>query len=274
MSSALPEFDKPPLTEVALSVQFEKLDTLDTAQLGWFWNTFRERFPKTETHASLDPVFEVFPATTPDQNSFRMELLLSLPSPRLWFQSESGNELVQIQSDRFVRNWRKREERDRYPRYSQLRELFRNDFGLLCQKIGEQSWGNVEPNQCEITYVNLIPAGQGWQAFGELDRILTLYNPTYSDFDLGVAEELVMSGKFVMKKNNLPIGRLHFWAKPVIRKEDSQRAIQLSLTARGAPMGDGIEGVLSFFDQGHDTIVRTFTSITTPAMHTIWERTR
>jgi hypothetical protein len=44
MSKPLPEFDNPPVVEVALSVQFEALATLRTPQIGLLWQEFRDRF--------------------------------------------------------------------------------------------------------------------------------------------------------------------------------------------------------------------------------------
>ena len=51
-----------------------------------------------------------------------------MPAPRFWFVNESGNELVQVQRDRFIRNWRKTEGQPGYPSYDNLREAFADDW--------------------------------------------------------------------------------------------------------------------------------------------------
>ncbi len=275
MAQPLPEYKRPPVIEVVLSVQFDKLESMHTAQLGCVWQTFRKRLPKTEEQPPLEPVFETFGMQRDVRGGVRFEIMASPPIPRLWFVNHSGTDLVQVQQDRFIRNWRKREDDDTYPRYSRIREAFREDFGVFCKLIDVEGWGVIEPNQCEVTYVNLIPTGEGWQHHGELDRVCTLFAVRYSAEDLGPPEEVSIRAKYLLRDAaGSPIGRLHIAADPVYGVKDQQPAIRLTLTARGAPIGEGIDGVFEFMDRGHDAIVRTFTSITTAQMHGIWERTR
>jgi uncharacterized protein (TIGR04255 family) len=275
MTHPLPEFDKPPVTEVVLGVQFEKLGSLKTPQLGYLWQAFRARFPQTEEQPPLEPVFEQFGARTGHRPGVRLELLATPPQPRLWFLNESGNELVQIQQDRFVRNWRKQEDSDEYPRYRNLRELFRRDFEEFCSLVQGEQWGEVVPNQCEVTYLNIIPAGEGWEGHGDLGKVLTVFAAHYSDDQLGRPEEASVSLQYVLRNVEAePVGRLHIAANPVLRVSDNRAAIRLSLTARGKPEGDAVDGVMQFLDRGHEAIVRGFTSITTPEMHDVWKRNK
>jgi len=273
MTTELPDFQNPPVVEVVLGVQFEKLESLRTAQLGCLWQAFRDRFPKTEEQPPLDPVFENFGEPPGARAQVRLELVDRPPTPRLWFLSESETELVQIQQDRFIRNWRKKEEDTTYPRYSRLREAFRQDFATFCQRIEDEHWGTIQPNQCEVTYVNVIPSGQGWEHHGELHHICTLFALRYSDRDRGPMEDAAVRVKYVLRnEKGSPAGRLYVAAEPVFRVRDRQPAFRLTLTARGQPTGEGNDGVFGFFDLAHEAIVLTFTSITTPEMHRIWRR--
>ena len=275
MTKSLPEYEKPPVVEVALGVQFETVEALHAAQLGSVWQAFRKRFPKSEEHPPLEPAFEKLGTRPEKERGVRFEVLAALPTPRLWFLNESGNELVQVQQNRFIRNWRKRTDGDEYPRYSHIRECFREDFEIFRSLVDGEEWGAIEPNQCEVTYVNVIPAGEGWQKHAELGKVCTLFTSQYSDEGAGDLEEAAVSGKYVLKDDALrPVGRLHFAINPAIRLSDQTPALRLTLTARGAPLGESIDGVLGFLDQGHDAIVKTFTSITTPEMHKIWKRTQ
>jgi len=67
-----------------------------------------------------------------------------------------------------------------------------------------------------------------------------------------------------------PIGRLHITIDPGYRRSDNHPLFIINLTARGAPGGEGIDGVMKFLDLGREWVVRGFTSITTPKMHHIW----
>ncbi|MBM4093903.1 MAG: TIGR04255 family protein [Planctomycetes bacterium] len=273
MSNSLPEFGEPPLIEVALSVQFEKLEAVRIPQLGLVWQAFHSRFPRTEEQPPLEPSFEQFGPRAGGQPEVRLELLSRPPAPRLWFLNEEGTELVQVQRDRFVRNWRKKDESDKYPGYHRLREAFRQDFYALCQLVSERGWGSIELNQCEVTYVNLVTVGAEWSVHGELEKVITLFSSRYSDSDLGVPEEAAVDVKYVLNDDvDRPVGRLHVHAMPVLRASDNVPAIRLALTARGLPEGGGVDGALRFFDRGREAIVRCFTSITTEAMHKNWKR--
>ena len=46
----------------------------------------------------------------------------------------------------------------------------------------------------------------------------------------------------------------------------------LTLTARGAPIGDNLEGAFAFLDLGHRSIVLGFDELTTDLMHSVWGR--
>lgn len=273
MNTALPEFKRPPVHEVVLSVQFEKLENLRSPQLGYVWQAFRDRFPNTEDHPAIEPAFELFGSKVGVGAGVHFELLSSLPTPRIWFVNELGTELVQVQQDRFIRNWRKKAADEEYPRYSFLRDQFTRDFELFQSLVDQQGWGRIEPNQCEVTYVNIIPAGDGWSMPGELGKVFTLFNPSYSDSGLGPPEEAAVNARYILTNaGGEPVGRLHVAIAPVLRAKDGSPAFRLSLTARGRPEDAGTDSVLKLLDLGHEAIVRGFASITTADMHTVWER--
>jgi hypothetical protein len=56
-------------------------------------------------------------------------------------------------------------------------------------------------------------------------------------------------------------------------KKDGGEVFAMNLTARGAPEGDGIDGVMKFLDRAHRTIVLAFTDLTTEEMHRVWGKT-
>lgn len=56
----LPDFEAPPLTEVALSLQFQQIANFGFVDIGLLWARFRERFGRVEYHTPLAPNFETF----------------------------------------------------------------------------------------------------------------------------------------------------------------------------------------------------------------------
>jgi len=269
----LPDFSAPPVTEVALSVQFEALSALRTPQLGLLWQEFRKEFPETEEHPPLDSVIERFGVRPTRRRAVHIEPLECPPTPRCWFLKKDRSELIQVQQDRFVRNWREVGDESSYPRYKRLRPTFESDLKRFQEFVQREELGELRPNQCEVTYVNQIVAGKGWQEHGELDKVITVFQRAFSDSFLSIPEDAALRLRFLIRDQaENPIGRLHIAINPGFRSEDNQPLFNMNLTARGAPSGDGIDGVLSFLDLGREWVVRGFASMTTQEMHKLWGR--
>lgn len=275
METKLPDFDDPPVVEVALAVQFEPLTALRTPHLGLLWGKFRDKFPRIEEHAPLDPMMERFGVMGPPRVGVRLEMMQNPPVPRCWFLNEAETELIQVQHDRFAHNWRKAGPKVEYVRYGSIRAKFRTELDQFAEFVTEENAGTLQPNQCELTYVNHIVSGQGWKHHSELGNVLTLFQAKYTDEFRPDLEDARVSGAYVVPDAaGQPLGRLRFSMEPAYRRADHMPILVLNLVARGRPDGEGIDGVMKFLDTGHDWIVRGFASMTTPQMHKIWGRTR
>lgn len=270
----LPEFDNPPVIEVALSVQFESLQKLKGPQVGLLWGRFRSRFPNLEEHPPLPHVVEVFGTQNIEQN-VKFELLDLLPPQRTWFLTERGEQLIQVQQDRFVHNWRKRTDEDEYPRYDQLVTEFRQELREFKEFLAQEGIGDLDFTQCEVTYVNQISV-EDWPIHQQLERVIAPWSGNLSDAFLPIPEDSRLAIRYVIPSSDAstetPLGRLHVTANPAFRISDRKPMIVLTLTARLKSDGSGLEGVARALDSGHEWVVRGFASITTPYMHQIWGR--
>lgn len=267
-----PSYDRPPVVEVSLSVQFEGLTGLGIPQLGLLWGEFKDRLPQTEQHPPLPAIVEDLGPPRPRRARIEVEVLESPLTPRSWFVSRDGTEVVQVQNDRFVYNWRKRVPSDTYPRYEHVREQFVQNFRTFVEFLARENLGNPEINQCEMTYLNHIERSGVWDNHGEMDKVVTIVSPEYSDDFLARPESIDLEARYLIQRSGNALGRLHVAAQPRFRIADKEPVLALTLTARGAPGGDGLEGSLDFFDLGRDWIVRGFTSITRKTMHEVWGR--
>lgn len=271
----LPEFERPPIAEVTLGMQFNPLVGLTTTRMGLLWARFRDRFPHTEEHAPLPSVMEEFGPTRAFNVGLEITEIDAPPLPRCWFLNEASSELIQVQQDRFIRNWRKLDASDEYPRYEQIRESFKSNINEFIAFLAEEQIGELVPNQCEITYIDQLPLGEGWEGFGQLDRVLTIWSGRYSDDFLPDPEDVMTRIRYVIPNaDGEQIGRLHVAAEPAYRRSDGTPVLVLRVTARGRPAGDGIDGALQFLDTGHEWAVKGFVSLTTTHMHAFWGRRR
>jgi uncharacterized protein (TIGR04255 family) len=263
----LPDFIRPPVVEAVLSVQFDRLATLTTAHFGLYWGEVRDRFPSTEEHGELASVFERSPEQPQPVVGIQFQALEAPPTPRFWFIDQSGNELLQIQKDRFIKNWRKVGEGDLYPRYEAVRDGFDSDFLGFSRFVSRNELGTIRINQCEVTYINHIVAGSGWETHDEIEKVFTVWRQPKKAYP-GPAQDLMFRARFpILGDDGAFAGRLTATLQPVKRVVDGAPMFLFELTARGQ-IGEGTD----FFDLGRRWIVRSFAELTTPEMHTIWGR--
>lgn len=265
----LPDFEAPPLTEVAVSLQFQHIANFGFVDIGPLWEHFRDRFGRVEYHPPLAPNFETFGLPQGVMQPFQLNFGMIPPLPRSWFVNSAGNEVLQFQSDRFIHNWRKIEVNSFYPRYEHIRARFAVELGELAAFLAERGLGSLVPNQCELTYVNIIavPDGEG----DPTSKVFRHWRPTPGR-RFGEAEDIAFTGRYLITDDrDQPIGRVIAQASPGLDAE-GHRVIQLMLIGRGPPPSPTLEAAFDFFDIARDRIVCGFAELTTDEMHKIWKR--
>lgn len=268
-AAPMPKYRKPPVMEVAISVQFDELAGFQPVHFGLLWERIRDRYPHTEHHPPLPSIVELFEGSGSQRATLTFDA--GFPVGRCWYLTDDNLRLIQVQPDRFILNWRKLDTDIEYPSYDTLRDEFSEELGLLEAFIRDNELGDFQPTQCEVTYVNHIPQGQGWQRRADLSNVLTTWTGATSEGSLPEAEDARLAWQYRLGESS-PLGRLHVQLQSATRKRDGIPIFALQLTARGTPTNEGIRGVLEFNDLAHEWIVRGFTAITTAQMHELWER--
>jgi uncharacterized protein (TIGR04255 family) len=265
-----PDFQHPPVVEVALAVGFEPLPGLSGAKLGVLWQEhYRAKgMSSVEEQPPIKMPVEQFGVMVPP--TLRVEMVAALPPSRLWFSTPDGTQLVQAQNDWFARNWRKMETGEEYPRYPAVRAAFDEDFALFSQFVESEGLGEILPNQCEVTYVNHIFAGEGWEGHGSESQVLSFLRKTPKAAFLADTESARVQLTYPIPGDDGPQGRLQITAEPAFRRKDKKPILVLTLTARGRSSKEGLEGVSEFLDTGHEWVVFGFLEATTGRMHEHW----
>ncbi len=268
----LPSYRQPPVNEVVIAVSFAHVPGLTTPVLSEFWRDhLAEAFPTSEEQPPYVPPIERF--DTPDVTGDLSFMFAQVtPSPRLWFISKDGQELIQVQRNWFACNWRRVRPEDTYGRWPSRRAAFTRWFGEFTDFVRAAGLGEISVTQCEVTYVNQVLPGEVWSHHGELNKVLTIAGSSRGGF-LPPAEQMRLACEYVIRdEDQVPVGRLHVTAEPAHRREDKQPIFVVNLTARGAPEGAGIEGAMAFLDRGRVWIVNAFADITTSEMQRSWGR--
>lgn len=267
----LPDFADPPLVEVALSIRFEPLQRLRMAHLGLLWDRYRAEFPRSEEHPPLPLRIESFDSIPGPE--VHLEIREGLLIPRCWFLNDVGTQVIQVQQDLFGNNWRKTGPQESYPRYETIRASFLQRLEIFSDFVGKEGLGEILPTQCEVTYVNHILAGEGWERYGQLHEIFTTWRLKYSDSFLSEPDDVRVATRYTMRDlEGAPAGRLYIRVDHATTAQSSQKLFVLTLTAVSRPVQGTLSNVVTCFDRGRYWVVKGFTSITPEKMHRIWKR--
>lgn len=255
--ASLPDYERPPVIEVVCGIQYEPLTDFKATAFGLFWQKVRADYLTTEEVAPLAPVIESLPSASARQP--KLEFLETPPLPRLFFLHRDHNWLLQLQQDRFLHNWRKENETDVYPRYANVYGMFWNAWERFRLFLTDEKISAPVINQLEITYINHIPVGQGWETLADLGKIFLDIGWSDTDRFLPSPESAGVRLTFSLPDSQ---GRLHVSIKHAVRVSDNQPVLLCELTARGMPVSNDNTAIKEWFDLGREWIVRGFTDIT------------
>lgn len=264
--SPLPDFEKPPLNEVAIGFQFEPLEKMHCAQMALFWSRIRDRYPQTEDQP---PILHILERPTPALEEKQDNIPIEQIYPRCWFLGETGLELIQLQKDRFLRNWRQLATKETYPRFQTLLDKFKLEWHEFAAFLDKEQLGQPRIDQCELTYINYIERGAGWEDLcSALDEVITVWSPRPKSF-LPDPETVFWQAQYALPNGR---GRLRAQMKPAFRRKQLKPILILDLTARGAPENATLGASLAWMELAHEWIVRGFAELTTAKMHKLWGR--
>ena len=158
----------PPIVEVACGCIFPPLAALDATLVGIYWNERRQQdYPRHELH----PAIAGQPTSLSNQLSFTVQE--GVPPVRTWLVSQNEEFIVQIQSDRFYVNWRKRA--GRYPRFTPdngVKALTLSEFDRFRAFCAREFGQEPQPLQAQLTKVDHIIERERWANFAQLAEMV------------------------------------------------------------------------------------------------------
>lgn len=257
----LPDFADPPLDEVVLGVQFAPVPDYASVYAWKVWELFKAEFPKVQELPLLETQFETFGGTNV-QPSFQFHVGAPPVGSRLWFVSDDDNHLLQFQPDRFLTNWRKHPNPQPYPRFEGIAEAFVHNFETLAEHFASDFAYQIDINQAEVGYINIIPV----EDFSQAGDWFSLWDGEH----LNVEALTTSFNEVIRDAAGKPFARLKHEIQSVITVEGKRKAFKLSLTYKGKPAGNDISSAMEFLTAGREAIVVRFDHITTSKAHQIW----
>jgi uncharacterized protein (TIGR04255 family) len=226
-SQHLPVYDNPPVNEVVCGLLFKRIDEFLNPYLGILWEKYKPEYSECREVAPLMPVIENFDQPSQPESQY----VDILPLPRTWFVHARGNGVMQIQRDRFLHNWRKIRPDDEYPRYDNVIDMFRTYLLRFVEFLEENNLGTVTPLQYELTYINHIIQGEGWETISDVGKVFPHFSwQTSKNNFLPSPDSINWQTSFALPNR---AGRLHTKVQNATRREDGRPVLLFELTARG-----------------------------------------
>lgn len=255
------ECERPPLIEMYIGVGFQPLPGLDLPHYGLYWSLIRDRFPTIQPKPPLAP--PIAPEVEFRSESGEVIKSRDAATVRYWFTGKDDVELVQVQSDRFVRNWRLRPEGDAYPRYSELKQRFLDSWAEFLAFLAGESLPLPEVAECELGYVNRFETG---------GRPVSWAIPPLGGFH-GLMPDVHVSHLQMNARLALPteLGSAFLAVQPdQSAGESNEPRWRLSTIAKGAPRPATADGMGEWLDAVRLKLNYLFVSSFCDELHTAW----
>jgi uncharacterized protein (TIGR04255 family) len=253
------DYENPPVAETALGLSFPPIKGWNIFHLGLFWARLRDRYQAVEARlpAGSVQVDDLDLKLGPDAH---LESLLL----RAWYVDTSKSQLLQIQSNAFIRNWRAIETEQKYIHYSDLRPLFQEDWRAYREFLAGENLPDPHVFQCEVTYINHLVKGREWNSLEEIGSL-------FPQAKIDVKGALLTALSFMAIVDDQ---QLRMDASPGLRS-DGTPIIQLALNVTGKPESTSEADILRRLDACHKLLVETFADITADRLQQqVWRRIR
>ncbi len=261
MSTTLPKFDNPPVTETVLSVTFKPLNDWSIPYVGLYWNRVRSQYPRCSIQPPLPDELEKFE----ERESRQITLSLGPANVRCWYISAGDDWLIQVQNSKFITNWRLREGA-KYPNYRGFKEKFEKEWTRFKDFLSNEKLEAPQLVQAEVIYVNHIDIDEG---DASLERIFPIWSELRNGTVLKSPSAASINAVYPIGSDQ---GRLYVAVQPVVRHSDLKDAIQLTLTGRVLIASNSDRDLFDSLKLAHDYVVSGFADFTTPEMHELWKR--
>ena len=244
------KYQSPPIDEIVCGIRFDSIKKLRSGHIGILWQKLGPDFPKIEDQILVPPV--------PKED---LEIPERFPLPRVWFTHKNENDLVQLQRNRFLHNWRKRQPEDVYPGYVRVINNFEKYLSCFQEFLVEENLDRLVAREYELTYIDLIPKGQGWENLRDLGKVfpnlLSLKRKSILATDIRNINWQTVLG--------LPndLGQLRVAVRNATRVSDNQFLLHIEFNAHSRQPHQPMR---EWFDAAHNAVIEVFSHLVSDAI--------
>jgi len=237
------DFEKPPINEVSIGMQFPPLSSLRSEHVGLFWSRIREEFPNVTQVPPVGSVAQIPP-----------ELF---PIPRFWFISKDDATLIQIQKGGFWFNWRLRDEQ--YPRFESVFKAFqyyREHFTFFLKE--DLRLPRLEQVRYQMTYTNIFEQVPYWTGPEDTQKIV----PSFAFVESGLKDAKVRDFNSTAVFQIRQDLALSISIRNGTNQITERRVLVIELDASGSFPYLETKEADDWYRQAHAAIIDSFTSFT------------
>ncbi len=263
-----------------MGVQFKSLANFKFIDFGRLFKSYEELgFCESQDLFRLNSVIEK------EENQINLSGLLmtiqvGLNQPRVMFldsERDYGQNVIQIQNDRFIYNWRRKSiDSSSYTAYEENLEKFFKYFEKFKNYVSSNNFGDLSIDQCEMSYVNLIPVESKSNNSDEMfSTLFPFWSKVIDDNALAYqfrSDNCSFSNSYWINNHK---SRLYIEAKTNQSNQSNRsnnKHIDFVLLVRGEPNdGDNIN-LKKWFDTSHEILIKSFLATTSNTFHEKWSR--
>ena len=244
-------FDSPPVNEVVIATFFDPPPAdLRNEHIGLFWGEIRDRFPVVQQRP---------PTAIPDSLTYDAGMVNPefFPMPRYWFVAEDSINLIQVQKNAFMLNWRRRDAD--YPSFTHIKPNFDRYYTVFSDFVRAELDVALEISSCELTYVNTVEQSEFWSGPSDTHRVInSFWVPDVDPQSSGHPDFNCRYGYQVSDAMRIEIAISSGFAT----QQPSTPVLILEIKATGRPERQTKSQADAWFDRAHAAIVGTFLHLT------------
>ena len=240
-------FENPPVNEVVVSTYFNPpLSDLRSEHIGLFWGKIKGDFPVVRQQRPV--------GIGPDVNADG-----PFPMPRYWLIADDEINLIQIQKNAFMFNWRRRD--DAYPRFHKdIKPTFDKYYGLFSEFIRtEINITNPTVDLCELVYINTLECCEYWTGPQDTTKVIPSFSILTPDIDASESLGFICNYGYQATTDL----QLNIGIRSGVRSQQQNAPVLIfEIKASGRLAQVAKPGTDEWFERAHDAIIRCFLSIT------------
>jgi len=272
MADMLPSFDRPPIAEMVLAIQFPALPKLSTAWLGAFATQLGATYPVLVDVPAVGPISE---PGFDDALGFEIQPLMRVATrmpTRFQARTKAGDRMVQVENGWVVLNWMRRSALDEYPRYRTLRPELEAIAKKLFDFVKASGSEGPAPNLWEVTYSNEIGVSALGSVAAEVEARLPGIVPLGVRVTAGRLRGVASSLTFEVDPGPAALTISVQEAKRIDRVHPRSEGTfgLVQFVARGRVATNDLHGALQGLDLGHAAIVKAFASLSSESARQEW----